>query len=87
MGPPAGGAADGPSDRERWIRAASTVAAYRDRYKVTGDLPLGGGAANDAQRADRRRAQHALLGAIRLASVSNSNRHEWLQRMRAVAAR
>ena len=39
--------------RERWLTDASTVAAYRDRYRITSDLPLGGTAANDAQRADR----------------------------------
>lgn len=45
---------------EVWLAAASTVAAYRDRYKLTSDLPLGGGAKNDAQRADRQRALAAL---------------------------
>ena len=40
--------------------AATTVAAYRDRYKVTSDLPVGGGAKNDAQRADRERALSSL---------------------------
>ncbi len=51
-------------DRERWIHAASAVAAYRDRYQVTGDLPLGGGARSDTQRAERQRA----LSAIRTAA-------------------
>ena len=37
-------------DDEAWLAAATTVAAYRDRYKVTSDLPVGGGAKNDAQR-------------------------------------
>ena len=36
------------------------VAAYRDRYKVNSDLPLGGAAKNDAQRADRERALAAI---------------------------
>ena len=40
--------------------AATTIAAYRDRYKITSDLPVGGGAKTDAQRADRGRAQAAL---------------------------
>ena len=33
-----------PRARELWVHAAMTVAAYRDRYKVDGDVPLGGGA-------------------------------------------
>ena len=43
-----------------WLEAAITVAAYRDRYKITSDLPVGGGAENDAQRAERQRALTAL---------------------------
>jgi hypothetical protein len=58
------------TQRERWVRAAASVAAYRDRYKITSDLPLAGGAANDAQRADRRRAQIALRDAVALSSAS-----------------
>lgn len=50
-------------DRDRWLLAVTTVAAYRDRYKVHSDLPLGGGAKNDAQRADRRRVLDAVRGA------------------------
>jgi hypothetical protein len=62
-----------PTKRERWVLAAASVAAYRDRYKITSDLPLAGGAANDAQRADRQRAQAALREA---AAVSSASRHE-----------
>jgi conjugative relaxase-like TrwC/TraI family protein len=47
------------------LDAATTVAAYRDRYKVTSDLPVGGGVKNDAQRADRQRALAALRAARR----------------------
>lgn len=36
------------------------VATYRDRYKVTSDLPVGGGASSEAQVADRRSARAAL---------------------------
>lgn len=46
-----------------WMGAAVTVAAYRDRYKITSDLPVGGGAKNDAQRADRQRALSSLRAA------------------------
>lgn len=53
---------------EAWLDAATTVAAYRDRYKVTSDLPVGGGVKNDAQRADRQRAL-AALRAVRRADA------------------
>jgi hypothetical protein len=56
---------------EAWLDAAVTVAAYRDRYKVTSDLPVGGGARNEAQRAGRRRAQVALREAL---AVSGADR-------------
>lgn len=39
-----------------WLDSATTIAAYRDRYKVTSDLPGGGVARSKAQRADRQRA-------------------------------
>lgn len=49
-----------PAEREHWLRAVESVAAYRDRYKIVSDLPLAGSTASDAQRADRQRAQVAL---------------------------
>lgn len=51
---------------ETWLDAAATVAAYRDRYKITSDPPVGGGVRNEAQRADRHRAVVAIrsLGAV-----------------------
>ena len=58
---------------KRWLDAATTVAAYRDRYKITSDLPVGGGAKNDAQRADRQRAL-AALRAARSAEVTSAPR-------------
>jgi hypothetical protein len=45
--------------RDRWLGALTTVAAYRDRYAITSNQPTGGGADNDAQRADRQRALQA----------------------------
>ncbi len=59
LGPRSSDAGNG----EAWLDAATTVAAYRDRYKVTSDLPVGGGVKNDAQRADRQRALAALRAA------------------------
>lgn len=42
--------------RYSWRDAVATVAAYRDRYQITSDLPLGPGARSDAERDDRNRA-------------------------------
>jgi conjugative relaxase-like TrwC/TraI family protein len=54
------GRPEGGRDVDRWMDAITTVAAYRDRYKVSSDRPVGGGADSDAQRADRQRALQAL---------------------------
>ncbi len=63
-----------PKDRTSWMLAAATVAAYRDRYKIESDLPVGGGGAvHDAQQADRRRAQWAAREAQRLAAASGTD--------------
>jgi conjugative relaxase-like TrwC/TraI family protein len=59
-----------PTQCERWLLAAASVAAYRDRYKVTTDLPLGGGTTSGAKRSDRRRAQSALREAVELSRAS-----------------
>ncbi len=50
----------GPGPDEAWLNAVSTVAAYRDRYKIIADPPVGGSTKNDAQRADRQRVLAAL---------------------------
>lgn len=63
-----------PKNHKSWMLAAATVAAYRDRYKVESELSVGGGAAHDAQRADRRRAQWAAREAQRLTTVSGTDR-------------
>lgn len=47
-------------EREKWLAEVATVAAYRDRYRVTSDLPVGPRADNDAQKVDRERALLAL---------------------------
>ncbi len=47
------------ADRARWLRAAITVAAYRDRHSITGAKPLGN-ATTDRQRIDRARAEAAI---------------------------
>ncbi|MBM9458767.1 AAA family ATPase [Nocardioides sp. zg-536] len=53
---------------EAWVDAPTTVAAYRDRYKVMSDLLVGGAAKTEAQRADRQRA----LSAIRIAGAAGA---------------
>ncbi|KQP66907.1 hypothetical protein [Nocardioides sp. Leaf285] len=53
LGPPSAGVGNADA-------CLPAVAAYRDRYKVNSDLPLGGAAKNDAQRADRERALAAI---------------------------
>src|SRR3546814_20782989 len=63
-----------PKARAGWMLSVATGAAYRDRYKIESDLAAGGGAANDAQRADRRRAQWAAREAQRLAGETGTDR-------------
>ena len=52
-----------PSERRRaatWRRAARVVAAYRDRYRITDDTPLGVPPESAAQKIDAARARAAL---------------------------
>jgi hypothetical protein len=49
-----------PRDRERWMAAAMTVAAYRDRYQVDDRSALGPRPERIAQRLDHARADAAL---------------------------
>ena len=74
-----------PIQRERWLRSAASVAAYRDRYKIVSDLPLAGSTANDAQRADRQRAQLALRETVALSSVCRSDSRAVGAELRAVS--
>ena len=45
---------------QTWRRAARTVAAYRDRYGITGPTPLGAEGESDAQKIARARAAAAI---------------------------
>lgn len=58
----------GTVGRDHWLDAASAVAAYRDRYKINSDLPVGGEANDDAQEADRQR----VLASIRAVRSANA---------------
>lgn len=52
--------AAGGQERQQWRRRALVVAAYRDRYQITGTDPLGAPPQGTAQRIDRARAETAL---------------------------
>jgi len=59
-----------PGDARRaaaWRKAARVVAAYRDRYRITDDAPLGAPPASEAQKIDAARAR-AALGSVRQAA-------------------
>ena len=51
---------------QRWRRYGQVVAAYRDRYQITDDQPLGAAAGSDAQKIDAARADAALTRAKQL---------------------
>ncbi|WP_220085735.1 hypothetical protein, partial [Burkholderia multivorans] len=50
-----------PPKAAAWRRYARTVAAYRDRYGIPEDSPLGPGPANASHRIDAARASSALV--------------------------
>ncbi|WP_172802666.1 MobF family relaxase [Brevibacterium sandarakinum] len=55
-----------PRKAAAWKRAARTVAAYRDRYSITDDSPVGSAPETTAQKIDAARAKAALDRAIQL---------------------
>ncbi|WP_446686071.1 MobF family relaxase [Microbacterium arthrosphaerae] len=59
------------SARAAWIRQARVVAAYRDRYAITGHRPLGGDPRSSAQERDAVRARAAMDAARRLARAAS----------------
>lgn len=56
-----------PTDREVWLRQVIVVAAYRDRYQITGRAALGSDAVSEAQRFDEARAKTAIRRAADIA--------------------
>jgi hypothetical protein len=58
----------GRRDEGAWRRKAATVAAYRDRYSITGRSPLGPEPQNPARKTDFLRARAALDDAHRIGS-------------------
>ncbi|AMS04506.1 hypothetical protein DUY81_09350 [Acidipropionibacterium acidipropionici] len=58
-----------PSDERAaaaWRRLGCIIAAYRDRYNITGPVPLGAPAESTAQKIDAARARTALDQARRI---------------------
>ncbi|MGG5172909.1 MobF family relaxase [Pseudarthrobacter sp. J1738] len=51
---------DDPRKRQAWRHHARTVAAYRDRYQITGSSPLGAEPQSQAQKIDVARAKASL---------------------------
>jgi conjugative relaxase-like TrwC/TraI family protein len=51
------------SARESWLSEVSTVAAYRDRYGIVSELPVGCRSTNAAQESERRRALQSVRAA------------------------
>jgi len=62
--------------RRAWLREATTVAAYRDRYQVSGRSTLGAEPRSDAQKLDAVRTRRAIRRARAIAeeSVGDSDR-------------
>ena len=59
------------AQRRAWRQQGRTVAAYRDRYGITDDTPLGAPAASTAQKVDAARAKTALDHVSRI--INNSD--------------
>lgn len=57
---------DDARSAQRWRRYGQVVAAYRDRYQITDDQPLGAAVGSDAQKIDAARADAALTRAKQL---------------------
>lgn len=75
-----------PAARVAYLRCLRTIAAYRDRWDVTGPDPLGAAArVGSVRSADRMLAQRAVLGARRL--VSSEDGLAGLERAARVAER
>lgn len=68
---------DPPRDERRravWMRHVATVAAYRDRYHISADNPLGPPPEHTAQRVDVARARTALADAQRFGEADRPDR-------------
>ena len=59
-----------------WLTSVATIAAYRDRYQITSDNPVGPGARTQAERADREVTLAARRRAVAIAAPSAPCRAE-----------
>jgi hypothetical protein len=74
-----------PTDRRRaaaWRKAARVVAAYRDRYRITDDAPLGTPPESAAQKIDAARARSALDKVRQLGADESRHAEAGLQTVR-----
>jgi hypothetical protein len=69
---PAGQPPADPRKREQWVQQIRIIAAYRDRYRITGSTPFGPEPSDTNQQRDVERARIALRNAQRLISTSSS---------------
>ena len=70
-----------PTDRRRaatWRKAARVVAAYRDRYRITDDAPIGAPPESAAQKIDAARAR-AALDLAKAADVTWVTAQKWVK--------
>ena len=67
---------DDPRERQAWRQHARTVAAYRERYQITGSSLLGMEQQSEAQKIDAARASIALAQAQHLTQPDPSRERE-----------
>lgn len=63
-----------PRRHSAWIRHVQTITAYRDRYHITTDTPLGPPPEHTAQRVDAARARAALTDAQHFGEADRPDR-------------
>jgi hypothetical protein len=61
-----------PRQQRQWLQQVRVIAAYRDRYHITGTEPLGPEPNDSNQRLDAERARIALRRAQRLSAPANT---------------
>lgn len=62
-----------PADATNWMNEVRVVAAYRDRYGITGSNLLGPRPDDESQRSDRARAQAAMRRAVEITRAGESS--------------
>jgi conjugative relaxase-like TrwC/TraI family protein len=60
--------------RESWFVEVSTVAAFRDRYGIVSDLPVGSRSTNAAQESERQRALRSVRAAASVHDAASRRR-------------